>query len=396
MNTQKAINAVIEMVPNWYRAKGGRYPFQIRVGEHESTFYTQRWLTPALQEFREVVQDELPRLIKSVRAFPETVGIELIQEYFAEQWLRQHDPDIQWRKLFEYNRALQFRTYENTEIGFNIVIGRDQGRSDITQGKIQKLIDPLASSNSTYFVVDQELQFVDYREIRWSDIKEVREYKFHPEFLHPFFSVLGEKEWSAHKTNRGDLVILKKSGLAAAKRKGRWKIYDSATLKNSISDCVGDYRVGCNLFEIVFDLSFRRHGALLVFDQDKKLLPHIANPESVFGNANQDTAREMLHDSVGLIPMGAATRSERKKSLFLEVASLDGAVIFTKEKVLAVGAMIRTHPDVNALAGARSTAALSAYKYGGRPIKVSSDGEITVYFASVANGHRFDAQLEFL
>ena len=56
----------------------------------------------------------------------------------------------------------------------------------------------------------------------------------------------------------------------------------------------------------------------------------------------------------------------------------------------AIGA--RLHPTQGQV-GARSTAALSAYYWDGHPIKVSSDGDVTVYFKS---NDLHDSRIEFL
>lgn len=110
-----------------------------------------------------------------------------------------------------------------------------------------------------------------------------------------------------------------------------------------------------------------------------------------------DLARRMLGPSVYSISMDEIDRDRRKKLLFLEIASVDGAVIFDDDHVLAFGAMIRSHPRTPGAAGARSTAAASAFLYGGRPVKISSDGEITFYFVSTdEDGGSADAKLEFL
>ena len=87
----------------------------------------------------------------------------------------------------------------------------------------------------------------------------------------------------------------------------------------------------------------------------------------------------------------------RKKRVLLEIASLDGAVIFDGASVLAFGSMIRTHPSIDNTLGARTTAALSAHKYGGYPIKISSDGDITIYFTSQDEaGNESHTELNFL
>ena len=78
------------------------------------------------------------------------------------------------------------------------------------------------------------------------------------------------------------------------------------------------------------------------------------------------------------------------------MACVDGAVVFDDHHLLAVGALIRSHPSVGNQLGARTTAARSAYLWGARPIKVSSDGDVTVYFKSRNGEQECDAVMNFL
>lgn len=105
----------------------------------------------------------------------------------------------------------------------------------------------------------------------------------------------------------------------------------------------------------------------------------------------------MLRPALGNIALGTKNALTRKKRLLLEVASMDGAVLFDNHNLLAFGAMLNSHSQVGSHAGARTTAALSAFHAGGHPIKVSSDGDITVYFTSKGPGDETcSAQLSFL
>lgn len=59
--------------------------------------------------------------------------------------------------------------------------------------------------------------------------------------------------------------------------------------------------------------------------------------------------------------------------------------------------MIESHPETGSHLGARSTAARSAYLWGGRPIKISADGDISITFKSrSAEENECDASLSFL
>ena len=355
--------------------------------------------------------------------------IDVLLESFAIEWLRMHSPTTDWVRFIKYLESLARRTYENQPVALNLIIRQGQGSGDITRPRIQKFFDRLASSAFSYLAVDSDLRLIDYGEVEWSQIKAATSYKFHPEFLHPIHSVMDETDFSAHLTSGGDLIIMSKAGLLATRRNRKWKIYDVRTFKNSLSYCLGSHYVGANLFEVVFDLSFRRQGSLLVYDPDYLVADHILNPESIVssdyrsraqggtgprpqtvaavtssGGTTQgpktgpspETGQSMIVDSIADISVGRRAGSLRRKRRLIEMSGVDGAVVFDDDGLLAVGALIRSHPNVGNQLGARVTAARSAYLWGGRPIKVSSDGDVAVYFKSHNGDNECDAVMNFL
>jgi hypothetical protein len=288
---------------------------------------------------------------------------------------------VDWYKLLTYAEELVFRTYENIPVTINIIICGQSGTHDISASYLQKFIDPLATSTQTFFKVDYSAKFVEFDQISWNEIKETEDYKFNPEFLQPFVCKLQQEEFSFHVTGKGDIIIMNSQGLVASCRKRRWHIYDVQTLKNCIGDMAGDYRIGCNLFEVLLDLSYKRHGALLIYDPKNTVIKNVVNKESLLLNTNiREVSRSMLAPSVVNIQMGSASMESRKKRVMLELASMDGALIFDKHNLLAFGAMINTHPSAGGQSGARTTAFESAFQYGGIPFKVSSDGDISIKF----------------
>ena len=60
--------------------------------------------------------------------------------------------------------------------------------------------------------------------------------------------------------------------------------------------------------------------------------------------------------------------------------------------------MIKSHDDVSDHPGARTTAANSAFLFGGIPVKVSSDGDITILFRSLgpSGSPEVEARIDFL
>jgi hypothetical protein len=104
----------------------------------------------------------------------------------------------------------------------------------------------------------------------------------------------------------------------------------------------------------------------------------------------------LIQDSIEDIAIGKKGGSVRKRRQLIELACIDGAIVFDDQRLLAVGALIKSHPEVGSHLGARITAARSAYLWGAHPVAVSSDGDVTVPFRSVGAGHECDAVMNFL
>lgn len=166
-----------------------------------------------------------------------------------------------------------------------------------------------------------------------------------------------------------------------------------------IMDKSSSYWVACNLFEVLLDLSYKRHGALLIYDNHNIISPFVTNKESLLFNNkdNIDVIRKNMTSAIGDIAMGSSKPEHVKKRLLIELASMDGAVIYSDNRLKGFGCMIQAHPNAGEAAGARTTAALSAYLHGGFAVKVSTDGEITIFFTSRSpDGKTSPAQLSFL
>lgn len=395
---------IVNLVPHWYMADCGPERYSLPIGRHAVTFFNHRKLTPNLAAFWKRVctkTRELP--LEYFAQFPGLIDVLL--ESLAIEWLRIHSPTTDWPRLIKYLEAVARRTHENQPVAANIVIRPGRGWGDITQPYVQKVLDRLASSPYSFLTVDPDLRLIEYGEVDWTQLVAPLSYKFHPEFLHPIHCIMGPSDLSAHLTTQGDLLIMNKAGMLAARRKRRWKIYDVRTFKNSLSYCLGNYHVGANLFEVVFDLSFRRYGALLIYDPEHRTRSHILNTESIIfpgwrsGGvtlADFRCGQALIGRSVENLALGQNRAPLKVKRRLLEVASVDGALVFDDDHLLAVGAIIESHPEVGNQLGARATAARSAYLWGAHPVKISSDGDVTIYFKSRDGDAECDAVMQFL
>jgi hypothetical protein len=405
---QEAVEAeiaheIIGLVPHWYEADCGPERYSIPVGQHTAYFYNHCKLTPNLRALLAKIEQKIRDL--QLRYFTEYPSlIDVLLESFAMEWLRLHSNTTDWVKLIRYLEAMARRTIENQPVGMNLIVREGQGVADITEPGMQKFLDRLAASPLSYFAVDPDLRLLEYGEVAWEQMKNPTSYKFHPDFLHPMHCVMKPTDISAHLTAQGDLIIMNKSGLLAARRHRKWKLYDVRTFKNSLSHCLGNPHVGGNLFEVVFDLSFHRAGAILIYDPKHCILEHILNTESIISSewrkarnspdeaCGQALIGHLLEDTA----IGKKTGALRKNLRLTEMACIDGAIVFDDHHLLAVGALIESHPSVGNQLGARTTAARSAYLWGAHPIKVSTDGDVSVYFKSRSGDSECDAMMHFL
>ena len=399
MSEEILMETAVATVPQWYESEYAQNTYELSLDKTVFRFCSHNPLTPQLHLLHLYMQNALGRWRTQMPAIPTPRSLQQVEEEVAVRWLENFDATVNWNKFIAYIEYVRFRTYENDRVMINLVIGAGDGMLPLSDKTIQKIVDPLSSSQQVYFRVDRELRFLDYQEILWKEIRESSEYKFIPAFLEPFASILQEGEFSVHLTRHGDIFIMDSRGLITANRKGRWHVYDAQTLKNSVCAILGNITVGNNLFELMFNISYRRHGALLVYDPAHKVLAQVVNPESIIGgeSPSPDAARAMLSPVIREIRLGRTDRLISKKNLFLEIAGLDGAVIFDDGELLAVGAMIKSHPNLGSYLGARTIATQSAYRYGGIPIKVSADGDIQILFESSDHNHRAsDAELTFM
>lgn len=386
------LNAIIRTVPQWYICEHGTQEYNLSFDNASVTFCSHRPLTDKLVLLLEFAKERLPLWRQQLPKIPTPSAITKIGEDLVLRWLELCDPSVNWNKWIAYAEELRLKTHENVRVERNLIISNGVGTQDITDPTIQHVLDSLTAHPQVFMRVDKDLRFLDYDEIQWGEVKDSLEYKFSPEFLQPLASMANSDEYCAHLSARGDILIVGNLGMLAACRKGQWFVYDVESLRDSIVEIIGNFNVGCHLFEVLFDLSYRRHGALLVFDPERTVIQHVANNDALIladgDDRTCDPARRMLTPRIRSIHMSEVSHKARKKRLFLEVAEVDGALIFDTHQVLAFGAMIEFHPDSGRFFGARSAAAQSALLWGGHAFKISADGDITVLFTDKWSARR--------
>jgi hypothetical protein len=383
VHEQELFLQLVDTVPHWYTAEHGPVAHSFTVDSHHLQFFSHSRPGPELSAILDLIQSHLREWADSLPEFAAFRDLSLIQRQVAVAWLRLHDPDVAWERLLAWADRLEFRTAENRNQSLNLILSPGRGTTDVTHVSLQKGLDSIATTGEVFLEVDKHLRFIDYREIAKDDMCAVRFPSLGPAFLDPFTSVLGPGQWSFHMTERGERVVLGQSGLLAAFRKGRWFIYDRPALVQAAAAIFGGLEVGRNVLLTALDLSYLRRGALLVFDPDRRVAQHLVG-SAYRGTAEHEAPdiQSLLASRVATIRMSAADERESQRKLLFELAALDGAVLFDASSVLAFGSILHMHDAAQRHLGARTTAAYSSFHWGGVPILISADGEITVVFKS--------------
>ena len=89
----------------------------------------------------------------------------------------------------------------------------------------------------------------------------------------------------------------------------------------------------------------RRLGALFVYDPEHRIRERILNPESVIfagwkpdANAENCSGQSLIGPSIENVAIGKGLGSLKSKRRLIELACVDGAVVFDDNHLLAVGA----------------------------------------------------------
>lgn len=313
-----------------------------------------------------------------------------VEREIATKWLeiKTSISQREWGKILDHIGKMQNRTYENLPIVKNIIIDPEAtGYLYFSEASEMKLIDVMGGSNYVYFIADKEFRIADYKEVSWNEISDKPDYSSVPNFLRPFTSVMKAGQVGIALTRTGDVIVYNEEPfnhdqMIISIRKGDITVYQGNMVKNLFRDVLkAAYNVACNLFDICWDISYRRHGALIVLALDDDYERHIVNRESILGHSEAMGIRKHLAAAIERISL--LNRGQiAGRNTFLELSSVDGAVILEPQtgQVKAFGSIIETAASVHGISGARTTAAESAVSYENmQPIKISSDGDITLY-----------------
>ncbi len=180
-------------------------------------------------------------------------------------------------------------------------------------------------------------------------------------------------------TANGEIYIMLPNGAIFHKTQGRWHYLNYIHVYNILSTLF-DEEFAYSLLRLSLDLSFERHGALIVIPDKnqfiEKMVPDHVNKEKV----NKDLRNSVKGLNVNIL---------MHRQIIMAAAKSDGALVLSKEGIVLDVACMITEPsqkdmslfginNLKRFCGARSTAAWNSSIYG-TSIEISEDGPITIY-----------------
>jgi len=396
---------IFETVPQIFEAEDGHHPVDLKIVGEEGAVFSVLPLSEDLRSYLRnaatIWADVQPMTDGQIT---QSIEREWIQQKFAVAWLEAKTGISNWPLILDYFRKLSRRTTENRQISKTVVIepGEQVHRTaNLADESYSKVFDWLGSTPMTYFRIDEKLGIKALEAVSLTEIKDLKGYRFYPDRLHPIISSLSDsKSIVAHLSEDRALLIADHEGVIASKRIGEsWRIYDKEHLIASIAQVMErqmsetplseePYCVACSLLQILFDISMKRQGGLIVLDHPENLARYVI--KGIERDAQSPLNRIFTHS-----PFNGLEFSIPEVRKLVELSSVDGALILDLHgNLVQVGSMILSHPSVLSRFGTRDAAGFSAAKFGATAFKISADGKVTLFFTLPSRTgdevHQFD------
>lgn len=178
----------------------------------------------------------------------------------------------------------------------------------------------------------------------------------------------------------GEILIIKNSDLLFAKRRGSWKVFnhDTTIQQMSVGGKNFSEELRKNVYATCLDISFSRSGGCIGLihksHQEQATNDLVKTEDRLESPGNEKTE---FFSKYKEITFGEIKRIHRQ-----EIAGIDGATIINRDAgIISFGAIItiaRNDDEEKISGGGRTAAAVQLSKHG-IGVKVSEDGQITIF-----------------
>lgn len=308
------------------------------------------------------------------------------EQVVSEHLIAHHKLEVQLGDWFAALRRLAEQTYENKSVAFGCVIHVDDTtappeKADFPNAYLQhKKYRALSDGYRTAYRVSSKGALLGFTEL----VPAPHGRRFYPEWCEGLAAQSRSGNVGLALTRQGDIIVLDSGHLTFTYRFGKWQYWNHTHVVDLIRNAARVQHVppkslsgiARSIYCAALDVSFRRSGGLFVLLRS----PNWMNSLIPMGDAIGDDARDPVDK---LFDTGVSSKKVTllERCLLTEISGLDGAVVLGNNgDILAYGAILepRKRGRIHRVEGSRTKAAIGASNYG-LAVKISSDGEITVY-----------------
>lgn len=312
------------------------------------------------------------------------IGASFDEQVVAAHIQDHHELTLVLSEVFGALHTLAEQTYENKALTFGCIIdptSENDSKVFFPKDFTAKKYRALSDGYRTAYHLSSSGRLLDFVDLDRFEPRVLTGKHFYPQWVEPMACASRDRKCGIALSRQGDLLVFDEGSLRFTYRNGRWQYWNHAHLVTLLRDRaraqhVPPKSIGLivgELYRAALDVAFRRTGGLFVVLRNRHNLKKIVRIGDAIDDPGRAPADMAFDEAVG----GAKI----PRSVMVELASLDGAMVLNNSaNILAYGAVLRPRKTgrLRGSEGSRTKAAIGASHYG-LSVKVSSDGDITVY-----------------
>ena len=321
-------------------------------------------------------------------------SIQAIRDAFDEYVVAQHieahhDLRLSVSSVFDALHTLSEQSYENKALTFGCILDPSKSKGAATRRFPQDFLSSkkykaLSDGFRTAYHISTEGQVINFVDLDRYAKTPLTEKHYYPDWAEPIARASRSGSCGVALSRHGDVLVFDEGSLRFTYRFGRWQYWNHAHLVNLLRDRARAQRVPRpilgrvvgTIYRAALDVSFRRCGGLFVILHNRNALRSVVK----LGDTIGDPKRSDIDNDFDAV-LKEQTIQSLPRAVVVELASLDGAVVLDNTgRLLAYGAVLQPKRAgrLRETEGSRTKAAIGASNYG-LAVKISADGEITVY-----------------
>lgn len=339
----------------------------------------------------EVLQLGPPDSEASIRAIRDA-----FDEYVVAQHLEMHHglKQLPVSSVFEALHTLSEQSYENKALTFGCILDPSKsikGQTAQFPGDFlsSKKYKALSDGFRTAYHISANGKILGFIDLDRFEKKGLTEKHYYPDWAEPIAKASRSGRCGIALSRQGDILVFDEGTIRFTYRYGVWQYWNHAHLVHLLRDRARAQRVPKKLlgrvvgaiYRAALDVSFRRSGGLFVILHNRRSLLDVIRAGDAMGDSKRSTT-DLEFDAV----IHEHTIQSLPRVVVVELASLDGAIVLRNSgQILAYGAVLQPKKPgrLHGTEGSRTKAATGASNYG-LAVKISSDGDVTVYYNGTA------------